>query len=63
MMNALKGVEKPSLAVQWSNTMDKAFVGVKAALAPSTLLAHPIANAELALVVDAMWVQFCSSGC
>ena len=52
--------------MQQSKSMEKAFEGVKATLAAAMLLAHPIAKAKLALVVDAWlfrWTQSFSSGC
>jgi hypothetical protein len=53
LTDALRGSRKGTEVVQWSGAMDNAFVSAKQALAKATLLAHPAADATLALAVDA----------
>jgi RNase H-like domain found in reverse transcriptase/Reverse transcriptase (RNA-dependent DNA polymerase) len=53
----LKGSRAGSAAVEWSEKMRAAFQAAKAAVAAATMLAHPVAVAELALAVDASDVQ------
>jgi hypothetical protein len=49
----LKGSKKGSTQIEWSPAMRAAFTKVKQAVAAATLLAHPVAGAELALAVNA----------
>jgi RNase H-like domain found in reverse transcriptase len=49
----LKGSKSGSAAVDWSPEREAAFVAAKEKVAAATMLAHPVAGAELALVVDA----------
>jgi hypothetical protein len=49
----LKGGKAGSAQVEWSPAMRAAFNKAKEAVAAATLLAHPVAGAELALAVDA----------
>jgi hypothetical protein len=53
LTDALRGSRKGTEVVQWSGAMDNAVVSAKQALAKATLLAHPAADATLALAVDA----------
>ena len=50
LMDALKGKPKK---LDWSPTMETAFVDAKAALSSAMTLAHPSASAQVALAVDA----------
>lgn len=49
----LQGAHRPNDRIQWTNEADSAFNAIKVAIANAALLAHPIANAQLALMVDA----------
>jgi hypothetical protein len=53
LTDTLKGSKKGTEVVQWSEVRENAFVSAKLALAKAMLLAHPAADATLALVVDA----------
>jgi cleavage and polyadenylation specificity factor subunit 1 len=53
LTDTLKGSKKGTEVVQWSEVRENALVSAKQALAKATLLAHPAADATLALVVDA----------
>jgi RNase H-like domain found in reverse transcriptase len=49
----LKGSKSGSAAVDWSPEREAVFVAAKEKVAAATMLAHPVAGAELALAVDA----------
>jgi RNase H-like domain found in reverse transcriptase len=49
----LKGSKAGSAAVDWSPERTAAFEAAKEKVAAATMLAHPVAGAELALAVDA----------
>ena len=53
LTDELKGGKPASEKLQWSPTLEKAFVEAKAALSSATCLAHPHPQATLALHVDA----------
>jgi len=49
----LIGTKKGAAAINWTNKAQQAFENTKQNLTQTTLLAHPRANAELALFTDA----------
>jgi len=53
LTDALKGGPSGSTQLVWSSAMESAFLAAKSGLAAATSLAHPVLDAELALVVDA----------
>jgi transposase InsO family protein len=53
LTECLRGGKAGKDQIQWSAAMTEAFAAAKKAIAAATLLAHPVAGAQLALAVDA----------